>query len=63
MVPNIIGASVSNIVLRTDNSPLNQKGSEVNSHLKDLFEEKYLYLIDNTKKFRSHHLSKGKTIK
>ena len=28
--------SVSNIVLRTDNSLLNQKGSEVNSHLKHL---------------------------
>ena len=43
--------SVSNIVLRTDNSLLNQKGSEVNSHLKDLCEERDLYLIDNTKKF------------
>ena len=52
--------SVSNIVLRTDNSLLNQKGSEVNSHLKHLCEERNLYLIDNTKKFRSHHLNKGK---
>ena len=52
--------SVSNIILRTDNSLLNQKGCEVNSHLKDLCEEKNLYLTDNTKKFRSHHLNKGK---
>ena len=52
--------SVSNIVLRTDNSLLNQKRSEVNPHLKDLCEERNLYLIDNTKKFRSHHLNKGK---
>ena len=52
--------SVSNIILRTDNSLLNQKGCEVNSHLKDLCEERNLYLIDNTKKFRSHHLNKGK---
>ena len=52
--------TVSNITLRTDNSLLNQKGCEVNSHLKDLCEERNLYLIDNTKKFRSHHLNKGK---
>ena len=45
---------VSNIVLRTDNPLLKQKGGEVNSHLKNL------YLIDNTKKFRPHHLIKGK---
>ena len=52
--------SVSNIILRTDNSLLNQKGCEANSHLKDLCEERNLYLIDNTKKFRPHHLNKGK---
>ena len=52
--------SFSNIVVRTDNPLLNQKGSEVNSHLKDLWEERNLYLIDSTKKFRSHHLNKGK---
>ena len=53
-------ASVSSILLRTDNSLLNQKGYEVNSHLKDLCEERNLYLIDNTKKFRSYRLNKGK---
>ena len=42
------------------NSLLNQKGSEVNSHFKDLCEDRNLYLIDNIKKFRSHHLNKGK---
>ena len=52
--------SVSNIILRTDNSLLNQKGCEVNSYLKDLCEERNLYLIDNTKRFRSRHLNKGK---
>ena len=52
--------SVSNIVLRTDNPLLKQKGGDVNSHLKDLCEERNLYLIDNTKKFRPHHLIKGK---
>ena len=53
-------ASVSNIILKTDNSLINQKGSEVNLPLKDLCEERNLYLIDNAKKFRSHHLNKGK---
>ena len=52
--------SVSDIILRTDNSLLNQKGCEVNSPLEDLCEERNLYLADNTKKFRSHHLNKGK---
>ena len=42
--------NVSNIVLRPDNSLLNQKGSEVNSHLKQLWEERNLYLIGNPKK-------------
>ena len=51
---------VSNIILRTDNSLLNQKGCEGNSHLKDLCEERNLYLLDNTKKFRSHQLKTGK---
>ena len=48
--------SVSNIVLRTENSLSNQKQCEVNSHLKDLCEEKNLYLIENTEKFKSYHL-------
>ena len=48
---------VSNVVLRTDNSLLNHKRSEVNLHLKHLCEERNLFLIDNTKKFRSHHLN------
>ena len=55
-----IDVSVSNVVLRTGNSLLNQKGCEVNSELKDLCEKKNLYLIYNAKKFRSHHLNKGK---
>ena len=52
--------SVSNIVLRTENPLLNDIVSEVNLHLKDLCEERNLYLIDNTKSFRSHHLNKSK---
>ena len=36
------GVSASNIVLRTENHLLNQKRCEVNSHLKDLCEERNL---------------------
>ena len=52
--------NVSNIVLRTDNPLLNQNGCEINLHLKDLCKERNLYLIDNPKKFKSHHLNKSK---
>ena len=52
--------SVSNIVLRTENPLLNQNGREINLHLKDLCEERNLYLIDKTEKFKSHHLNKSK---
>ena len=52
--------SVSNIIFRTDNPILKQKGCDINSHLKDLCGERKLYLIDKTKKFRSHHLNKDK---
>ena len=45
--------SVFNIVLRTENPLLNPKGCEVNFHLKHLCEERNLYLIGNTKKFKS----------
>ena len=51
---------ISFIILRTDNPHLNEKGSEVNAHIKELYEEKNIYLIDNTKKIKSHHLNKGK---
>ena len=42
-------ANVCNIVLRTGNSLLKKKGSEVNSHLKEFCKERNLYLIGNTK--------------
>ena len=52
--------SISNIVLRTENPLLNDIVSEVNLQLKALCEKRNLYLIDNTKSFRSHHLNKCK---
>ena len=36
--------SISSIILRTDNPKLNEQGSEVNVHLKELCEEKNILL-------------------
>ena len=52
--------SVFNIVLRTESPLLNDIVSEVNLQLKALCEKRNLYLIDNTKSIRSHHLNKCK---
>ena len=51
--------SVSRIVLRIDDKKLNEKGMEVNLHLKELSKEKN-FLIDNSRKIKAQHLSKGK---
>ena len=50
--------SISSIILRTDKPNLNEKESEVNVHVKELYEEKNIYLIDNKKKIKSYHLIK-----
>ena len=39
--------SVSNIILRTDNKKVNQKRLEVNTHLKYMCNDKFIYLIGN----------------
>ena len=52
--------SVSTIILRGDNKKLNEKGCEVNSHIKELCKEKNIYVIDNSKKIKLQHLNKGK---
>ena len=51
---------MSNIILRTGNKKLSQKGQEVNTHLKEVCKEKKIYLIDNTNKIKAQHLNKGK---
>ena len=53
-------ASISNIILRTDNKKFRQKGQEANTHLKDMCKEKNIFLIDNTNKIKAQHLNKGK---
>ena len=52
--------SISNINLRTDNKKFNQKGQEVNTHLKDICKDNKIYLIDNTNKIKVQHLNKVK---
>ena len=52
--------SVSKIMLRTDNSKLNAKRWEVNQILSALCHERYIYLIDHSKKIKTNHLNKGK---
>ena len=51
---------ISNIILRTDQKKLSQKGQEVNTRLKDACKEKNIYLIDNTNKIKAQYLNKGK---
>ena len=52
--------SVSNIILRTDNSNLNEKGCEVNAHLTEMCKERKLNLISHSKKIKPNHLNQGK---
>ena len=52
--------SISNIILRNENKKISQKSQEVNTHLKELCEEKNLYLIDNNNKIKEQHLNEGK---
>ena len=51
--------SIKNIIRRIDNKKFNQKGQEVNTHLKDMCKDKNIYLIDNTNRIKAQHLNKG----
>ena len=50
--------SVSTIIIRADEKKLNDKGIQVNLHLKELCKE--YFLIDHAKKIKVQHLNKGK---
>ena len=52
--------SVSTIIIRADDKKLNDKGIQVNLHLKELCKEKNIFLIDHAKKIKVQHLNKGK---
>ena len=49
--------SLSNIIVRADNSNLNEKGCEVNVHLTEMCKERKLNLINDSKKIKSNHLN------
>ena len=52
--------SISNIIVRTDNSNLNEKRCEVNAHLTEMFKEIKLNLINHSKRINPNHLNQGK---
>ena len=52
--------SVSNIIVRTHNSNLNEKRCEVNAHLTEMCKERKLNLINHSKKIKPNHLNRGK---
>ena len=52
--------SVSNIIVRGENTNLNEKGCEVNAHLPEMFKErkeKERNLINHSKKIKPNHLN------
>ena len=52
--------SVSTNILRTDDKKLNEKGMEINFHLKEQSKEKKTFSIDNSRKIKAQHLNQGK---
>ena len=52
--------SVSTIILRTLDKKLNEKGMELNLHLKDPNKEKIIFLIVNSRTTKARHLNKSK---
>ena len=52
--------SVSNIIVRGDNSNLNEKECEVNAHLTEMCKKRTLNLINHSKKTKPNHLNRGK---
>ena len=52
--------SASNIIVRGNNSNLNEKGCEVNAHLTEMCKERKLNLINHSKKIKPNHLNRGK---
>ena len=46
--------------MKTGDKKINEKGMEVNLHLKELSKEKNIPLIDSSRKIKAQHLNKGK---
>ena len=49
--------SVSTVILRADDRKLNEKGMEVNLHLKELNKEKNIFLLDNSRRLKLNILN------
>ena len=52
--------SISAIVITTDKPDLKKKGIEVNNALKNMCEEKNIFLIDHSKKLKASHLNSSR---
>lgn len=52
--------SISSILLRMDNTNLNEKRCLVNIILVEICKKKSIYLIDHYRKMKSHHLNRSK---
>ena len=52
---------ISNILIRPEDSNLNEKGCEVNAHLTEMCKERELNLIHHSKKIKPNHLNRGKS--
>ena len=52
--------SFSNIIVRTGNQHLNQKGTEVNKQFLEFCKDVGVNLIDTPKRIKLHHLNKSK---
>ena len=51
--------SVSNIIVRTDHSNLNEKGCEVHAHLTEMCKSRNLNLINHLKNIKANHMNRG----
>ena len=60
MKSNKCDVSISAIIIRTDKPDLNKKGIEVNNALKEMCEEKNIFLIDHSKKLKASHLNSSR---
>ena len=59
---NSCDESVSNIIVHTDNSNLNEKGCGVNAHLTEMCKERKLNLINRSKKIKPNHQNRDKLL-
>ena len=52
--------TISELIIRMDNLDLDKKRIEVNTHLKEMCQEKNIFLIDHGKRIKANHLNSSK---